>query len=204
MRLRNVKNADKILEESPLVVLENPFDDSKELRIEIGTGKGDFIIGTARKYPNVNFIGIEKYPSVLVRALEKLEDIPDNLRFMCIDAKNIEDYFDHNVSVIYLNFSDPWPKTRHEKRRLTSESFLKSYEKISKECVLIKQKTDNKGLFAYSLVSLNNAGYHFNDVCLDLTNSNIDNVQSEYEKKFVALGETINYLDAEKKLPNSK
>lgn len=204
MRLRNVKNADKILEESPLVVLENPFDDSKELRIEIGTGKGDFIIGTARKYPNVNFIGIEKYPSVLVRALEKLEDIPDNLRFMCIDAKNIEDYFDHNVSVIYLNFSDPWPKTRHEKRRLTSESFLKSYEKISKECVHIKQKTDNKGLFAYSLVSLNNAGYHFNDVCLDLTNSNIDNVQSEYEKKFVVLGETINYLDAEKKLPNSK
>ena len=204
MRLRNVKNADKILEESPLVVLENPFDDSKELRIEIGTGKGDFIIGTARKYPNVNFIGIEKYPSVLVRALEKLEDIPDNLRFMCIDAKTIEDYFDHNVSVIYLNFSDPWPKTRHEKRRLTSESFLKSYEKISKECVHIKQKTDNKGLFAYSLVSLNNAGYHFNDVCLDLTNSNIDNVQSEYEKKFVALGETINYLDAEKKLPNSK
>lgn len=204
MRLRNVKNADKILEESPLVVLENPFDDSRELRVEIGTGKGDFIIGTARKYPNVNFIGIEKYPSVLVRALEKLEDIPDNLRFMCIDAKNIEDYFDHNVSVIYLNFSDPWPKTRHEKRRLTSESFLKSYEKISKECVHIKQKTDNKGLFAYSLVSLNNAGYHFNDVCLDLTNSNIDNVQSEYEKKFVVAGETINYLDAEKKLPNSK
>lgn len=204
MRLRNVKNADKILEESPLVVLENPFDDSRELRIEIGTGKGDFIIGTARKYSNVNFIGIEKYPSVLVRALEKLEDIPDNLRFMCIDAKNIEDYFDHNVSVIYLNFSDPWPKTRHEKRRLTSESFLKSYEKISKTFVHIKQKTDNKGLFAYSLVSLNNAGYHFNDVCLDLTNSNIDNVQSEYEKKFVAVGETINYLDAEKKLPNSK
>ncbi len=204
MRLRNVKNADKILEESPLVVLENPFDDSRELRIEIGTGKGDFIIGTARKYPNVNFIGIEKYPSVLVRALEKLEDIPDNLRFMCIDAKNIEDYFDHNVSVIYLNFSDPWPKTRHEKRRLTSESFLKSYEKISKTFVHIKQKTDNKGLFAYSLVSLNNAGYHFNDVCLDLTNSNIDNVQSEYEKKFVVAGETINYLDAEKKLPNSK
>ncbi len=204
MRLRNVKNADKILEESPLVVLENPFDDSRELRIEIGTGKGDFIIGTARKYPNVNFIGIEKYPSVLVRALEKIEDIPDNLRFMCIDAKNIEDYFDHNVSVIYLNFSDPWPKTRHEKRRLTSESFLKSYEKISKTFVHIKQKTDNKGLFAYSLVSLNNAGYHFNDVCLDLTNSNIDNVQSEYEKKFVVAGETINYLDAEKKLPNSK
>lgn len=204
MRLRNVKNADKILEESPLVVLENPFDDNRELRIEIGTGKGDFIIGTARKYPNVNFIGIEKYPSVLVRALEKIEDIPDNLRFMCIDAKNIEDYFDHNVSVIYLNFSDPWPKTRHEKRRLTSESFLKSYEKISKTFVHIKQKTDNKGLFAYSLVSLNNAGYHFNDVCLDLTNSNIDNVQSEYEKKFVVAGETINYLDAEKKLPKSK
>lgn len=204
MRLRNVKNADKILEESPLVVLENPFDDNRELRIEIGTGKGDFIIGTARKHPNINFIGIEKYPSVLVRALEKLVDIPDNLRFMCIDAKNIDEYFDHNVSVIYLNFSDPWPKTRHEKRRLTSESFLKSYEKISKECVHIKQKTDNKGLFAYSLVSLNNAGYHFNDVCLDLTNSNIDNVQSEYEKKFVAVGETINYLDAEKKLPNSK
>lgn len=204
MRLRNVKNADKILEESPLVVLENPFDNNRELRIEIGTGKGDFIIGTARKYPNVNFIGIEKYPSVLVRALEKIEDIPDNLRFMCIDAKNIEDYFDHNVSVIYLNFSDPWPKTRHEKRRLTSESFLKSYEKISKTFVHIKQKTDNKGLFAYSLVSLNNAGYHFNDVCLDLTNSNIDNVQSEYEKKFVVAGETINYLDAEKKLPKSK
>ena len=108
MRLRNVKDANNILINSGLLVEANPFNDKKKLCIEIGTGKGDFIIGMARNNPDVNFIGIEKYPSVLVRAVQKIEDIPDNLRFMCFDAKNICDYFDHNVDTIYLNFSDPW------------------------------------------------------------------------------------------------
>mgnify|MGYP000009219925 FL=1 len=204
MRLRNVKDANNILINSGLLVEANPFNDKKKLCIEIGTGKGDFIIGMARNNPDVNFIGIEKYPSVLVRAVQKIEDIPDNLRFMCFDAKNICDYFDHNVDTIYLNFSDPWPKTRHAKRRLTSETFLPLYEKISKGDVHIIQKTDNKGLFAYSLEMFNNYGYKFNKISLDLTNSDIPNVRTEYENKFISLGQTINYADVIKSLPNDK
>ena len=163
MRLRNVKDANNILTNSGLLVEANPFDDKKKLCIEIGTGKGDFIIGMARNNPDVNYIGIEKYPSVLVRAVQKIEDIPDNLRFMCFDAKNICDYFDHNVDTIYLNFSDPWPKKRHAKRRLTSPIFLARYDGIFKDDKRIIMKTDNRGLFDYSVESLKEYGYIIKD-----------------------------------------
>lgn len=196
MRLRNVKNADLIINNSPLVVKTNPFLSDKPLHIEIGMGKGDFITEMARLNPNINFIGIEKYPSILVKAINKVDDMPSNLRFMCFDAKQIDEYFSHNVDLIYLNFSDPWPKTRHAKRRLTSPNFLSKYELIARKDVHIIQKTDNIGLFAYSLVTLNNANYYFNNLSLDLANTTISNVLTEYEKKFRAMGIKINYVDA--------
>lgn len=198
MRLRNVKNAREIVSNHNLVVTKNPFDNSKPLHIEIGTGKGDFIIGKAKLHPEINFIGIEKYESVLIRALNKVEDIPENLRFMCFDAIKITDYFNNNVDQIYLNFSDPWPKKKHSKRRLTSPIFLDLYNQISKDNINIKMKTDNKGLFAYSLETLNNNNFHFNKVNLDLPIDFEDNVVTEYENKFRTQGVTINYLDATK------
>ncbi len=199
MRLRNVKNAKEIVKNHELVVTTNPFNDNKELHIEIGTGKGDFIIEMAKRNPNINFIGIEKYESVLIRALEKVPDNLSNLRFMCFDASNIDKVFNKEVNQIYLNFSDPWPKKRHAKRRLTSEIFLALYEKISKDNVNIKMKTDNKGLFAYSLEMFNNHGYFFNEVSLDLQDTE-DNVPTEYEKKFRNLGITINYINVTKNM----
>lgn len=194
MRLRNVKNAREIVSNHPLIIKENIFDNTKKLHIEIGCGKGSFIKEMAKRNPDINFIGIEKYESVLVRALEKVEDIPSNLRFMCFDAGNIDAIFSKNVDTIYLNFSDPWPKTRHAKRRLTSPIFLDLYDKISSGKTHIIMKTDNKGLFAYSLETLNNAGFHFNRVSLD--SPLIESVPTEYEMKFRNSGETINYLDA--------
>ena len=198
MRLRNVKNAKEIVENHELVVKTNPFDNTKPLHIEIGTGKGDFIIGMAKLHPDINFIGIEKYESVLIRALEKCEDLP-NLRFMCFDALKINEVFNNNVDKIYLNFSDPWPKKKHAKRRLTSPIFLDLYEKISKNEINIEQKTDNKGLFAYSLEEFNNHGYYFNEVSLDLPVDKEGNVPTEYEMKFRNKEVTINYLNVTKK-----
>ena len=198
MRLRNVKNAKEIVNNHELVVKTNPFNNDKPLHIEIGTGKGDFIIGKARMNPDINFIGIEKYESVLIRALEKCEDLP-NLRFMCFDALKINEVFNNNVDKIYLNFSDPWPKKKHAKRRLTSPIFLDLYEKISKDEINIEQKTDNKGLFAYSLQEFNNHGYYFNEVSLDLPIDKEGNVPTEYEMKFRNKGVTINYLSVTKK-----
>ena len=198
MRIRNVKNAKEIINNSGLVVKTNPFNNDRELRIEIGMGKGNFIINMAKANPNINFIGIEKYESILAKAIKKIDDIPNNLRFMCLDAKEINNFFNHNVSLIYLNFSDPWPKKRHAKRRLTSPDFLDKYEDISKRRVHIIQKTDNKLLFAYSLITLNNKNYTFNNLNLDLNNSDIPNIKTEYEDKFIKEGITINYLDATK------
>ena len=159
MRIRNIKNAKEIINNSELVITNNIFKDDKPLYIEIGCGKGNFIIETAKQNPNINFIGIERYESILLRAIKKVENIPSNLRFMCIDAKEIDKYFNHNVDQIYLNFSDPWPKKRHSKRRLTSDSFLNLYNKISKNNINIKMKTDNKDLFAYSIMTYNNYGF---------------------------------------------
>lgn len=197
MRLRNVKNAKEIVTNSPLVIKENIFSNDKKLCLEIGTGKGDFLINLARVNPNINYIGVEKYESVLVRALEKIDEIPSNLRFMCCDASTLNQIFEHNIDTIYLNFSDPWPKTRHAKRRLTSPIFLKLYDKISHENIHIIMKTDNKDLFAYSLETLNNNGFTFNKISLDLPLS--ESIPTEYEMKFRNKGVTINYLDASKK-----
>ena len=198
MRLRNVKNAKEIVHNHPLVSTTNPFSNDKPLHIEIGCGKGNFIIGMAKMHPNINFIGIEKYESVLIRALDKVPEDLTNLKFMCLDANTLNEIFNHNVDKIYLNFSDPWPKKKHAKRRLTSPIFLDIYEQISNNTINIEQKTDNKGLFAYSLETFNNNGYYFNEVSLDLPLDKEGNVPTEYEIKFRNKGVTINYLNVTK------
>ncbi len=209
MRLRKVKNAKEIIDNCPYII-SNPdkykgkfshiFNNNNEIHLEIGMGKGQFIYEMALKYPNINFIGVEKYESVLVRAVEKIMTRPlENLRLINIDAKNLNNVFDHELSCIYLNFSDPWPKKRHELRRLTSKNFLEIYEKLFKGQKRIIQKTDNIILFASSLKNLNNFGYYFEKVSLDLANTDIFNIETEYEQKFKNLGFKINYLEATKK-----
>lgn len=209
MRLRNVKNAKEIVNNSEYVILEpnkhigkykEIFKNNNPIRIEIGMGKGDFIIGMAEKYPNINFIGIEKYESVMVRAIEKLENKNiKNLKLIRMDAITIDKVFNKEIDTIYLNFSDPWPKTRHAKRRLTSDIFLKLYDKIFISTPHIIQKTDNILLFASSIESLSKNGYTLEKVSLDLKNTDIENVLTEYETKFMNMGVKINYLDAYKK-----
>lgn len=210
MRLRNVKDADKIVASSKYVI-NNPenykgnfkklFNKERKIHIEIGMGKGDFIIEMAKKYPDINFIGIEKYASVMVRAIQKLEEEElDNLKLICIDAMQIDEIFKKEIDTIYLNFSDPWPKSKHAKRRLTSPIFLEKYASLFVNSPHIVQKTDNIGLFAYSIMSLSQFDYTLESVSLDLEHENIDNVETEYEKKFMSLGVKINYLDAVKYL----
>lgn len=209
MRLRNVKNAKEIVNNSNYVInnpeeyignYKNLFNNNNPINIEIGMGKGNFIIGMAEKYPNINFIGIEKYESVMVRAIEKLNNIDlPNLKLIRMDAKDIDKVFNKEIDTIYLNFSDPWPKTRHAKRRLTSPYFLELYDKIFISTPHIIQKTDNILLFASSIETLSNYGYTFDKVSLDLKNTDIDNVTTEYEEKFMNMGVKINYLNAYKK-----
>lgn len=211
MRLRNVKNKKDIMNNSKLLILNfkdyigkwnKAFDNNNPVHIEIGMGKGDFLLGMALKYPNINFIGIEKYDSIMARAIQKiegLEDIPNNIRLIRMDAKEIDLVFKKEIDTIYLNFSDPWPKKRHSERRLTSNTFLKKYDSIFKKEKKIIMKTDNTSLFEYSLETLSQNGYMFNKVSLDLHNSDVvDNVMTEYEKKFTQKDIKINYLDAKK------
>lgn len=200
MRIRNIKNAKDIIDASELVITENIFSTDKPLHIEIGCGKGNFIIEKARQNPDINFIGIERYESILLRAIRKVEDIPSNLRFMCIDAFTLDKYFNHNIDLIYLNFSDPWPKKRHSKRRLTNEKFLDVYNKISNKKINIKMKTDNKELFAYSILTYNNYGFKINDISLDLPIDYENNIVTEYEQKFRNQNIPINYINVEKEV----
>lgn len=203
MRLRNNPEAMPMLEAHPELVFINPkdmkgkwhdvFENDHPIAIEIGMGKGDFILENAKRYPEINFIGIEKYSTVLAIALNKAlkQDIPENLRFLKEDAAMLPDIFDDGeVDQIFLNFSDPWPKKRHAKRRLTYVSFLDIYRKILKEPGHLIFKTDNRGLFEYSLCSFANYGLYFNDVCLDLHHSDgyEDNIETEYERKFKEKG----------------
>ena len=209
MRLRNVKNKEQILNNSNYVI-KNPteqkgkwqkiFNNSNEIHLEIGTGKCKFIKEMALKYPNINFIGVEKSQSVLALGTKTIEkDIP-NLKLISYDASAIDDIFDNEISTLYLNFSDPWPKKRCAKRRLTHENFLKKYDKIFKENKIIVQKTDNQGLFESSIVSLSNYGYIIKEIKLDLQNEeNSDNIMTEYEIKFREKGNNIYKLIAEKK-----
>lgn len=210
MRLKHVKNADKVVE-SGVYYINNPkdykgnwgnvFENDNPIYIEIGMGKGDFIIGNAIKYPNINFIGIEMYDSVMIRAIQKSNELElNNLKLVKMDATFIEEIFDKEIDLIYLNFSDPWPKDRHAKRRLTSSRFLNRYDKIFKSTPKIIMKTDNVDLFEFSLESLKEYGYGIEYCTHDLYSEDVsDNIATEYEKKFVEKGIKINKLVATKK-----
>lgn len=209
MRLRNIKGARDYIEKSDSLIkdpslykgkFKSLFKKNGEIHIEIGCGKGTFIYEMALNNPNINFIGIEKYESIILRAIEKYDKNPlDNLKFIVTDAKNLDNIFSKEISRIYLNFSDPWPKNRHAKRRLTSLEFLKVYDNIFKGKKEILQKTDNTILFASSIKSFNNYGYFIEDITLDLANHPIPNIETEYEKKFKEKGFKINYIKVTKK-----
>lgn len=208
MRLRNIKGADEIIEKSPFVI-KNPeqmkgrwhcvFQNSNPIYIEIGMGKGQFIIKMAKLHPDINYIGIEMYTSVLLRGVQKLqrmeEEKPDNLLFLCIDAKNIPDVFEkEEIEKIYLNFSDPWPKDRHAKRRLPSREFLNRYDAVLSKNGEIEFKTDNKALFLFALDELETAGWKVRQKTMNLHQDKEmmeGNVMTEYEEKFSSKGNPI-------------
>ena len=209
MRLRKVKNAKEKLEQSPYFInspeqykgkYSEVFQNDFPIHLEIGMGKGTFLIEMAKTFPNINFIGVEKYDSVLIRAIEKVGVLNlKNIKLMCYDAANIDEVFDQEIDLLYLNFSDPWPKNRNAKRRLTHENFLKKYDAIFKSSSHIKLKTDNIGLFAFSLESLSKYGYTLEKVSLVLASADLFNIRTEYEQKFTNLGYKINYVEAKKK-----
>ena len=208
MRLRNVKGAGEVIETCFYVIkdykdykgnFKKVFKNNNPICIEIGMGKGDFIINMALKYPNINFVGIEKYDSVMFRAIEKITDDIPNLRFIRMDAQEIEEVFYKEVDTIYLNFSDPWPKNRHEDRRLTSLKFLKRYDNLFKGDKKIIMKTDNRKLFEFSIMQFSMYNYLIEKISLDLYNDDIkDNVQTEYERKFHSLGFPIYMIKVKK------
>lgn len=204
MRLRNVKGAREQLAASPYVI-QNPsehkgkwnevFQNNHPIHIEIGMGKGKFITTLAMENPDINFIGIEKFSSVLIRGVEKMEELKlPNLFFIRMDAEAILEIFEkEEVKKIYLNFSDPWPKERHAKRRLTSKEFFARYDQILAKDGVVQFKTDNKALFDFSLESIPLAHWDAKEVTFDLHHSEFleENVMTEYEEKFVAEGKPI-------------
>lgn len=205
MRLRNIKGSREFIAESSFVI-QNPqdykgkwytlFENKNPLHIEIGMGKGQFIHQLAKENPNINYIGIEKFSSVLYRALEKrMESELDNLYFLRIDAELLPDIFEKDeVQQIYLNFSDPWPKERHSKRRLTSPQFLNRYNKILDSSGIIAFKTDNRDLFDFSVESVKETKpWKLKDITYDLHNSEFlkENIMTEYENRFVEMGLSI-------------
>lgn len=210
MRLRNVKNAKEILKSSSYFISEPTkykgdykelFGNDNPIHLEIGTGKGQFLILMAKTYPDINFIGVEMKESILVRAVQKVSDtnIP-NLKFMVCNAESLDRVFDYEISTIYLNFSDPWPKKKHHKRRLTAPTFLEVYDKLFLTTPTIIQKTDNIDLFISSIVNLGNHGYKIEEYSTDLEKEeNIFNITTEYEEKFMKKDVKINYLKAIKK-----
>ncbi len=204
MRLRPLKNTKELMNNSKYLIKDpfmhkgkwnKLFNNNNPIYIEIGMGLGNFIIENAIKYPNINFIGIEKFDSVISRAIKKIETKElNNLYLIRIDALELINIFDQEIDKLYLNFSDPWPKDRHAKKRLTSPIFLNIYNKILKEDMLIEQKTDNIDLFNYSVDSLKKYGYN-----VEIKGLDVNNIETEYEIKFKNKGIKINRLIATKK-----
>lgn len=207
MRLRNISGSREVIAESLFVVPEAElfncpgewsriFGNNQPIRIEIGMGKGKFIHTMAKEHPEVNFIGIEKYSSVLLRAIQKMEaeELP-NLKFIRMDAEDIAKVFARGeVDRIYLNFSDPWPKDRHAKRRLPSREFLARYDVILKKDGILEFKTDNRALFDFAVEELEPAGWKAQVVTYDLHSDGAlmeGNVMTEYEEKFSSMGNPI-------------
>lgn len=209
MRLRNIKGAKEAIANSEIVVQEpkvcrgkwnEQFKNENPLYIEVGMGKGQFITSLAAENPQINYLGIELYQSVLLRAIQKCEgkeQLP-NLFFICMDARELPEVFgEGEVDRIYLNFSDPWPKDRHAKRRLTSREFLSRYDKILADDGQIEFKTDNQKLFEFSLETANDLPWQVKEHTFDLHGDekmNGGNVMTEYEEKFSALGNPIHKM----------
>ncbi len=205
MRLRNIKGADEAIEKSSYCI-KNPeelkgswqsvFPTEQPIHIEVGMGKGRFIMDLAAANPNINYLGIERYTSVLYRAVQKMDLNPlPNLRFLCIDAATLPDIFAKDeIARIYLNFSDPWPKDRHAKRRLTSREFFARYNQILQKDGRVEFKTDNQDLFTFSLEEIPEAGWKVDAFTRDLHHDailNQGNIMTEYEEKFSSLGNPI-------------
>lgn len=209
MRLRNIRGAREAMAESDFTVNEPEenkgrwrqfFGNGNPIQLEIGTGKGRFLTTLAAENPAVNYIGIEKYSSVLLRALEKQQELQlPNIVFIRMDAERIEDVFDRGeIDKIYLNFSDPWPKERHAKRRLTSRQYFARYNNILRKDGTVEFKTDNRVLFDFSVEEVKEAGWKLDAVTYDLHNSDMNegNIMSEYEIRFSRGGTPINKLIA--------
>ena len=205
MRLRKVKNLEKRLEANQELIITDTeshkgrwkffFGNEQPIHLEIGMGKGQFITKLALANPNINYIGVEKEISCLIKAAEKLENRLSNLIFVHFDATNILDVFSENeVDKLYLNFSDPWPKARHAKRRLTYIANLDKYKVILSDPCDIEMKTDNVSLFEFSVESFKEAGFTILELTFDLHKDKQDIVTTEYEDKFTSLGNKINYI----------
>ena len=215
MRLRNIPGAKEVIENSPYVVHEpqkqkgqwsHVFENDHPIHIEVGMGKGRFLMDMAKIHPEVNYVGIEMYDSVLLRELQKREEYEQNegtltnLYFMCVDARLLPEIFEKGeVEKIYLNFSDPWPKARHAKRRLTSRQFLERYDQILIPEGSVEFKTDNRELFEFSLEEVKEAGWTLEASTFDLHHDEElmkGNVMTEYEEKFSSMGNPIHKLIA--------
>lgn len=204
MRLRRIKNIEeKIKKYEGLIVFDcennkgkwkKSFGNDNQIYLEIGMGKGKFILKHAMTNPDINYIGCEISDSVIYKAAEKAEGV-SNLLMINKDASLLNDIFEEKeISKIFLNFSDPWPKSRHAKRRLTSESFLSIYKKLLGVDGVVEMKTDNRKLFEYSLTKFNEAGWVFEELSLDLHQDKEDIITTEYEDKFVGLGQVIYFV----------
>ena len=221
MRLRNIPYAKDVLAASEVVIKNETIHRSKwsqevfgndhPLHIEIGMGKGRFLTELAKRNPDINYIGIERYSSVLLRAVEKLEKLREdeviclpNIRFVCMDAANIAEVFaPEEVDRIYLNFSDPWPKSRHARRRLTSSEYFERYDKVLVSGGRVEFKTDNRGLFDFSVEELENSNiWKMTDCTYDLHHDEVmneGNIMTEYEEKFSSMNNPICKLIAKRK-----
>lgn len=204
MRLRNLKNKEEIINNCDFIITDpfkyigkwkDLFKNNNPIHIEIGMGMGKFIYENALNNPDINYIGIERYDNVIARAIKKLDKL-DNLILVRMDARDIDKVFKKEIDLIYLNFSDPWPKKRSINKRLTSPVFLEKYDKIFKNTNNIIMKTDNRDLFIYSIESLSNYGYKLSNISFDLHESSDNIITTEYEDKFVLIGKNIYYLEA--------
>ena len=212
MRLRNKPWAKDMINDNLDLIAIQPenmqgkwqsrFAKEQPLFIEVGSGKGRFITELAKQNPQNNYIAMEVQEGAIALVLKKQVELKlPNLQLLLANGADLSEYFaEDEVDGVYLNFSDPWPKTRHEKRRLTYKSFLKQYQYILKDDGYLQFKTDNQGLFEYSLISMNNYGMKFDEISLDLHNNeglNLNNIETEYEEKFSKKGFRINYLKAQ-------
>ena len=207
MRLRNIKNKEEIITSSEYIVgsykdykgkWQDLFGNNNPIYIEIGMGMGKFIRENAQNYPEINFVGIEKQDNVLARSLPMIPKGLKNLKVLRLNALEIDEVFNKEIDKILLNFSDPWPKLRHNSRRLTSKIFLDKYDRIFRNNKEIELRTDNEDLFIYSIESLSQMKYGLSEVTFDLNTKLPERITTEYEDKFMSKGNKIYYLKASK------